>query len=148
MCRWSSYRRLLRYTQSALTDSLASKSISAAQISADYERRRRDTQQAAEQEVATNGTVVGEEEQQPEEQEREEAALQKNKRKRAEEEALATIKRSKSSKSRKVAKKIPTGRTATICPKPSTNAWAILAYPGRSHGWKTDVMKSRNGTRV
>ncbi|KAL8755022.1 MAG: hypothetical protein Q9184_004924 [Pyrenodesmia sp. 2 TL-2023] len=67
-------------------------------LSADYERRRRDTQQADEQKAAANGTVVGEKEQQPEEQERVETALQRKTRKCAEEEALAKIKKSKSSK--------------------------------------------------
>ncbi|KAL8908757.1 MAG: hypothetical protein Q9207_000614 [Kuettlingeria erythrocarpa] len=93
----------IRGPQSALTDFLASNNISAAQISADYERRRRDAQQAAEQEAAANGAVVGEEEQEP--QEREETALEKKKRKRAEEETLAKIKQGKNSKKQKKGKK-------------------------------------------
>ncbi|KAL8654128.1 MAG: hypothetical protein Q9210_001703 [Variospora velana] len=93
----------IRGPQSALTDFLASNNISAAQISADYERRRREAQERAEQEVAANGTIAEEDEQQPDE--RDETALQKKKRKRAEEKALAEIKQGKSSKKHKKSKK-------------------------------------------
>lgn len=93
----------IRGPQSALTDFLASNNISAAQISADYERRRRDAQQQAEQQAVANGTIAEEEEQQPDEGE--ETALQKKKRKRVEVEALAKIKKSKSSKKQKKGKK-------------------------------------------
>ena len=96
----------IRGPQSALTDFLASNNISAAQISADYERRRRDAQQQAEQEAAANGTIAGEEEQKEQQpDEREETALQKKKRKRAQEQALAKIKEGKSSKKQKNGKK-------------------------------------------
>ncbi|KAL8843566.1 MAG: hypothetical protein Q9170_000070 [Blastenia crenularia] len=93
----------IRGPQSALTDFLASNNISAAQISADYERRRREAQERAEQEAAANGTIVEEEE--PQADEREETVLQKKKRKRAEEKALAKIKESKSTKKQKKSKK-------------------------------------------
>ncbi|KAI4139393.1 MAG: hypothetical protein LQ341_004244 [Variospora aurantia] len=93
----------IRGPQSALTDFLASNNISAAQISADYERRRREAQERAEQEAAANGTIAEEDEQQPDE--RDETALQKKKRKRAEEKALAEIKQGKSSKKHKKSKK-------------------------------------------
>ncbi|KAL8674679.1 MAG: hypothetical protein Q9168_000911 [Polycauliona sp. 1 TL-2023] len=95
----------IRGPQSALTDFLAANNISAAQISADYERRRREAQEQAEQDVAANGTIVEEavEDQQPDE--REETALQKKKRKRAEDKAREKIKNSKSSKKQKKNKK-------------------------------------------
>ncbi|KAL8789849.1 MAG: hypothetical protein Q9213_000917 [Squamulea squamosa] len=94
----------IRGPQSALTDFLAANNISAAQISADYERRRREAQEQAEQEADTNGTIAEEvEEQQPDE--REETALQKKKRKRAEEKAREKIKESKNSKKQKKKKK-------------------------------------------
>ncbi|KAL8941526.1 MAG: hypothetical protein Q9211_001790 [Gyalolechia sp. 1 TL-2023] len=93
----------IRGPQSALTDFLASNNISAAQISADYERRRLEAQQRAEQEATANGTIAEEEEQH--EDEREETALQKKKRKRAEEKALAKIKEARGSKKQKKDKK-------------------------------------------
>ncbi|KAI4217737.1 MAG: hypothetical protein LQ351_000333 [Letrouitia transgressa] len=81
----------IRGPQSALTDFLASNNISAAQISADYERRRRQAQQNLEREVAANREAPnGEEQDVPEETE-----LQKKKRKRKEEKVLAKIKESK-----------------------------------------------------
>ncbi|KAL8730444.1 MAG: hypothetical protein Q9166_004082 [cf. Caloplaca sp. 2 TL-2023] len=90
----------IRGPQSALTDFLAANNISAAQISADYERRRREAQQQAEQETAANGTpIADEDEQQPDD--REETALQKKKRKRAEEKAREKIKENKNSKKQK-----------------------------------------------
>lgn len=93
----------IRGPQSALTDFLASNNISAAQISADYDRRRREAQEQAEREAAANGTIAEEDEQQ--EDDRDETALQKKQRKRAEEKALAKIKESKGSKKRKKGKK-------------------------------------------
>lgn len=93
----------IRGPQSALTDFLAANNISAAQISADYERRRREARDQAQQEAATNGTIAEEEEQLPDE--REETALQKKKRKRAEEKAREKIKENKSSKKSKKNKK-------------------------------------------
>ncbi|KAI4137219.1 MAG: hypothetical protein L6R39_007405 [Caloplaca ligustica] len=92
----------IRGPQSALTDFLASNNISAAQISADYERRRREAEEQAQRDAAANATVAEEEEQQPDE--REETALQKKKRKRAEEKALAEIKQGKNSKKQKKGK--------------------------------------------
>ncbi|KAL8970240.1 MAG: hypothetical protein Q9183_001615 [Haloplaca sp. 2 TL-2023] len=93
----------IRGPQSALTDFLASNNISAAQISADYDRRRREAQQQAEQDAAANGTIAEQEEE--EEDDRQETALQKKKRKRAEEKALAKIKEGKGSKKQKKGKK-------------------------------------------
>ena len=71
----------IRGPQSALTDFLASNNISAAQISADYERRQREARQQQEQRVET--------------------AAQKNKRKRQQEKTLAKIKESKDYKRQK-----------------------------------------------
>ncbi|KAL8806550.1 MAG: hypothetical protein Q9200_004997 [Gallowayella weberi] len=94
----------IRGPQSALTDFLAANNISAAQISADYERRRREAQDQAQQEAATNGTIAEEDEEElPDE--REETALQKKKRKRAEEKAREKIKETKNSKKPKKGKK-------------------------------------------
>ncbi|KAL9605119.1 MAG: hypothetical protein Q9219_000053 [cf. Caloplaca sp. 3 TL-2023] len=95
----------IRGPQSALTDFLASNNISAAQISADYERRQREAQQQADQEAAANGTIAEEEEEEQQPDDRTETALQKKKRKRAEEKALAKIKENKSSKKQKKGKK-------------------------------------------
>lgn len=88
----------IRGPQSALTDFLASNNISAAQISADYERRQREARQQEEQEAATNDDQV-----QPEEEgeERIETAAQKKKRKRQQEQNLAKIKESKDYKRQK-----------------------------------------------
>ncbi|KAL8679671.1 MAG: hypothetical protein Q9186_004082 [Xanthomendoza sp. 1 TL-2023] len=99
----------IRGPQSALTDFLAANNISAAQISADYERRRREAHDQAQQEAAANGTIAEEEEQLPDE--REETALQKKKRKRAEERAREKIKETKNSskKSKKSKKSDPDG---------------------------------------
>lgn len=94
----------IRGPQSALTDFLASNNISAAQISADYERRRQEAQQQAQQETLANGTIAEAEEQQQDD--RDETALQRKKRKRAEEKAMAKIKETKSSKKQKNAKKV------------------------------------------
>lgn len=94
----------IRGPQSALTDFLASNNISAAQISADYERRRREAQQQAEQEAAANGRTAEVEGQQQDD--RDETALQKKKRKRAEEKALAKIKETKGSKKQNKGKKV------------------------------------------
>ncbi|KAI4233315.1 MAG: hypothetical protein LQ349_004489 [Xanthoria aureola] len=96
----------IRGPQSALTDFLAANNISAAQISADYERRRREAHQQAEQEAVANGTALEQEvaeDQQPDE--REETALQKKKRKRAEDKAREKIKQTKNSKKQKKNKK-------------------------------------------
>ncbi|KAL8658472.1 MAG: hypothetical protein Q9226_000966 [Calogaya cf. arnoldii] len=95
----------IRGPQSALTDFLAANNISAAQISADYERRRREAQEQAEQEAAANGTIPEEEVQDPLPDEREETVLQKKKRKRAEDKAREKIKDSKNSKKQKKNKK-------------------------------------------
>ncbi|KAL8695464.1 MAG: hypothetical protein Q9218_000042 [Villophora microphyllina] len=102
MSRRASNNRI-RGPQSALTDFLASNNISAAQISADYDRRRREAQEQAERDAAANGTIAEEEEE--EQDDREETALQKKKRKRAEEKALAKIKESKGHKKQKKGKK-------------------------------------------
>ncbi|KAL8709110.1 MAG: hypothetical protein Q9220_006131 [cf. Caloplaca sp. 1 TL-2023] len=96
--------------RSALTDFLAANNISAAQISADYDRRRREALQRNEQEAATNNTIAEEEikeedEEEPNEDDRVETVLQKRKRKRAEEKARAKIKESKNVKKQKKAKK-------------------------------------------
>ena len=84
----------IRGPQSALTDFLASNNISAAQISADYERRQREARQQQEQEAAANGESVD----QYDKEERIESAAQKRKRKRQEERTLAQIKESKGHK--------------------------------------------------
>lgn len=88
----------IRGPQSALTDFLASNNISAAQISADYERRQREARQQEEQEAAADGGQL-----QPEEEEetRVETATQKKKRKRQQEQNLAKIKESKNCKRQK-----------------------------------------------
>ena len=78
----------IRGPQSALTDFLASNNISAAQISADYERRQREARQQQDQEAAANGESIN----QYENEERIESATQKKKRKRQEEKTLAKIK--------------------------------------------------------
>ena len=87
----------IRGPQSALTDFLASNNISAAQISADYERRQREARQQQEQEAAANGESID----QHEEEGRRETAAQKKKRKRQEESTLAKIKESKGHKRQK-----------------------------------------------
>ncbi|KAL8999284.1 MAG: hypothetical protein Q9169_001829 [Polycauliona sp. 2 TL-2023] len=92
----------IRGPQSALTDFLAANNISAAQISADYERRRREAQEQVEADAAANGTIVEEEEADDQQaDQREETALQKKKRKRAEDKAREKIKESKNSKKQK-----------------------------------------------
>ncbi|KAL8950072.1 MAG: hypothetical protein Q9222_003875 [Ikaeria aurantiellina] len=91
--------------RSALTDFLASNNISAAQISADYERRRREALQRSEEEAAANNTIAEEEIKEEEDDDQEETVLQKKKRKRAEEKARAKIKESKNVKKQKKAKK-------------------------------------------
>ena len=78
---------------------MASNNISAAQISADYERRQREARQQAEQEAATNG-----EQSQPDDEdagERVESVAQKKKRKRQQEQTLTKIKASKDHKRQK-----------------------------------------------
>ena len=87
----------IRGPQSALTDFLASNNISAAQISADYERRQREARQQQDQEVAANGESFD----QHDDEERIETAAQKKKRKLQEEKTLAKIKNSKSYKRQK-----------------------------------------------
>lgn len=87
----------IRGPQSALTDFLASNNISAAQISADYERRQREARQQQEQEAAANGESVD----QINDDERVEIAAQKKKRKRQQEKTLAKIKESKDYKRQK-----------------------------------------------
>jgi len=90
----------IRGPQSALTDFLASNNISAAQISADYERRQREARQQEEQEAAANGEDL-----EPEvEEERVETAAQKKKRKRQQRTALTKIKASKDYKRQKKGK--------------------------------------------
>jgi len=88
----------IRGPQSALTDFLASNNISAAQISADYERRQREARQQEEQEAAANGEQL-----QPgvDEEERIETAAQNKKRKRQQEQTLTKIKASKDYKRQK-----------------------------------------------
>ena len=87
----------IRGPQSALTDFLASNNISAAQISADYERRQREARQQQEQEAAANGESVD----QIDDEEPTETAAQKKKRKRQQEKTLAKIKESKDHKRQK-----------------------------------------------
>ena len=88
----------IRGPQSALTDFLASNNISAAQISADYERRQREARQQQDQEAAANGESLDD---QHDDEERIETAAQKKKRKLQEEKTLAKIKESKSYKRQK-----------------------------------------------
>ncbi len=88
----------IRGPQSALTDFLASNNISAAQISADYERRQREARQQEEQEANANGGQLQLEE---EEETRVETATRRKKRKRQEEQTLAKIKESKDCKRQK-----------------------------------------------
>lgn len=90
----------IRGPQSALTDFLASNNISAAQISADYERRQREAQGQEEQGAAANRRQIqsGEE---VREEERVETVAQKKKRKRQQEQTLAKIKESKDYKRQK-----------------------------------------------
>ncbi len=90
----------IRGPQSALTDFLASNNISAAQISADYERRQREARQQQEQEAAANGESID----QDNDEERIETAAQKKKRKRQQEKTLAKIKESKGYKRQKKGK--------------------------------------------
>jgi DNA repair protein RAD7 len=85
----------IRGPQSALTDFLASNNISAAQISADYERRQREARQQEEQEGATR---AGQLQSGEEGDTRVETATQKKKRKRQEEQTLTKIKNSKDHK--------------------------------------------------
>ena len=87
----------IRGPQSALTDFLASNNISAAQISADYERRQREARQQQEQEAAANGEALD----QHDDEEHVESAAQKKRRKRYEEKTLAKIKESKDYKRQK-----------------------------------------------
>lgn len=87
----------IRGPQSALTDFLASNNISAAQISADYERRQREARQQQERESAANGESVD----QNDVEEHVETAAQKKKRKRQQEKTLAKIKDSKDYKRQK-----------------------------------------------
>lgn len=87
----------IRGPQSALTDFLASNNISAAQISADYERRQREARQQQDQEAAANGESIN----QDDDQERIESAARKKKRKRHEEKTLAKIKETKGFKRQK-----------------------------------------------
>lgn len=92
----------IRGPQSALTDFLASNNISAAQISADYDRRQREARQQEEAEAAANG----EDPQQEDEPEsgRIETAAQKKKRKRQQEKTQLKIKESKDRKRQKKGK--------------------------------------------
>lgn len=87
----------IRGPQSALTDFLASNNISAAQISADYERRQREARRQQEQESTANGESID----QKDDEERVETAAQKKKRKRQQEKTLAKIKESKDYKRQK-----------------------------------------------
>ena len=87
----------IRGPQSALTDFLASNNISAAQISADYERRQREVRQQQEQAAAANGESVD----QYDKEERIESVAQKKKRKRQEVRTLAKVKESKGHKRQK-----------------------------------------------
>ena len=91
----------IRGPQSALTDFLASNNISAAQITADYERRQREAQQQRENEAAANGEPLEQEEAQ---EERVETAAQKKKRKRQQEQTLTKIKACKDHKRQKKSK--------------------------------------------
>ena len=88
----------IRGPQSALTDFLASNNISAAQISADSERRQREARQQQDQEAAVNGESLDD---QHDDEQRIETAAQKKKRKLQEDKTLAKIKESKSYKRQK-----------------------------------------------
>ena len=94
--RRQSNNNRIRGPQSALTDFLASNNISAAQISADYERRRREAEEQAQREAAANGEAAV-----AEDDEEVEAVAQKKKRKRQQEKALTKIKDSKLNKKKK-----------------------------------------------
>ena len=88
----------IRGPQSALTDFLASNNISAAQISADYERRQREARQQQDHEAATNREII----ETDDDKDRIEITAQKKKRrKRQEEKTLAKIKESKDYKRQK-----------------------------------------------
>ena len=87
----------IRGPQSALTDFLASNNISAAQISADYERRQREARQQQDHEATADGEVIGP----GDEEGRTVNTAQKKKRKRREEKTLAKIKESKDYKRQK-----------------------------------------------
>ncbi|KAL6716308.1 UV-damaged DNA-binding protein rad7 [Lecanora helva] len=97
----------IRGPQSALTDFLASNNISAAQISADYERRQREAQRQAEQEAAANGEQLqldDEEAREDTEEEHVASAAQKKKRKRVQEQIVSKTKASKDQKRQKKGK--------------------------------------------
>ena len=95
----------IRGPQSALTDFLASNNISAAQISADYERRQREAQQREEQETAANGDELQREGDEGVDEPIETAA-QKKKRKREQKQTLIKIKASKDAKRKKKRKEV------------------------------------------
>ena len=88
----------IRGPQSALTDFLASNNISAAQISADYERRQREARQQAEQESGADDRAValGEEDIQ-----HAQTTAQATKRKRHQNKTLAKVKENKNHKRQK-----------------------------------------------
>ena len=71
----------IRGPQSALTDFLASNNISAAQISADYERRQREAQQREQEEAAANPETIEQDNEEDEESIKRERAEQKRGRK-------------------------------------------------------------------
>ena len=93
----------IRGPQSALTDFLAANNISAAQITADHERRLREAREREQREAAANGEAAEQDvKEEDEEQEEEvETAAQKKKRKRREEAVLTKIKNSKAKKKQK-----------------------------------------------
>ena len=92
----------IRGPQSALTDFLAANNISAAQISADHERRLRESREQEQSAAAANGEAIEQsdmrEEDNDDEDERIEAVAQKKKRKRQEEAVLSKIKNRKAKK--------------------------------------------------
>ena len=90
------------YSQSALTDFLASNNISAVQIRDEYERRRQTAQRQEAHNAAPAATAEEEEEEEEEEEGRVETVEQKRRRKRKEEAAIAKIKQSKAYQKRKI----------------------------------------------
>ena len=93
----------IRGPQSALTDFLASNNISAAQISADYERRQREAQRQGSQEAPTNSEHV-ELHSGRDDEENTETIVQKKKRRRQQAKALTKVKNSKEHKRQKKSK--------------------------------------------
>ena len=89
------------YSQSALTDFLASHNISAQQITTDYQRRLREAQEQSAQSPSNAQGEDKENETDLDEDENGETVEERKKRKRKEEKALAKIKQSKEFKRKK-----------------------------------------------